>query len=131
MSETVQVFPAVTAGFVTDTSGCAPFNAAFANVSSGAGSYSWNFGDGQFGTESAPIHIYSNQGWNDAVFTASLIATNSFGCSDTAYTQINVHPQPIAQFVPSAQAGCQPLFVDLEDLTLSIDLVWIFGDGHP
>jgi len=131
VSETIQVYPLVTSGFVTDTSGCAPLNAAFANVSSGASAYTWDFGDGQTDTLSSPSHIYANQGLNDVVFNASLIATNSFGCTDTAYAQMFVHPQPIAQFVPSSQAGCQPLLVDLEDLSIgATNLAWDLGDGQ-
>lgn len=129
-SSQVQVFPAVTAAFVSDTLGCAPLPVSFANVSAGANAYAWNFGDGQGSTASAPTRTYMNQGLTDALFDVSLVATSSFGCSDTAHVAIRVYPQPIAQFVTSTQTGCQPLSVNFQDLSLGATVLdWVFGDG--
>ena len=129
-SAQVQVFPEVTAAFVSDTIGCAPLPVDFANVSSGASTYSWDFGDGQNSTANAPTHTYVNQGLNDATFDVQLVATSTFGCTDTATTSILVHPQPIAQFVTNTQAGCQPLAVNFQDLTIGATaLDWTFDDG--
>lgn len=126
----VQVFPAVLAGFVADTIGCAPLPVQFSNVSTGAATYTWNFGDATNSTASAPTHTYLNQGLNDATFDVEMVATSSFGCSDTANLSILVHPQPIAQFVTGVMAGCQPLPVDLQDLSIgATSLSWTFGDG--
>lgn len=129
-STQLQVFPAVTAAFVSDTSGCAPLPVAFTNVSSGAGTYTWDFGDGQSSTATAPTHTYMNQGLSDGSFDVTMVATSPYGCSDTAVATIHVHPQPIAQFVPGVQAGCQPLTVTFQDLSLGAStLDWVFGDG--
>ncbi|MBX2972980.1 MAG: PKD domain-containing protein [Flavobacteriales bacterium] len=129
-SAQVQVFPAITAAFVSDTIGCAPLPVSFANVSTGASTYSWSFGDGGSSTASAPTHTYMSQGLNDATFDVRLIATSTFGCSDTATASVRVHPQPIAQFVTSTQAGCQPLPVNFQDLTIGATMLdWSFGDG--
>ena len=40
------------------TSGAAPFNVSFVNSSTGASSYSWDFGDGGSSTVANPTHIY-------------------------------------------------------------------------
>ena len=129
-STQVQVFPAVTAAFVADSTGCSPFPVDFANVSSGANTWAWSFGDGQSSTATSPTHTYTNQGLIDVPFAVQLTATSSFGCSDTASFQILVHPQPIAQFTPNTQAGCEPLAVTFQDLSIgAATLDWDFDDG--
>lgn len=50
------------------------------NQSTGANSYSWNFSDGLTSTLLNPQHLYSVVG----NFQVQLIASNQFGCSDTA-----------------------------------------------
>ncbi len=126
----VQVFPAVNAAFVTDTVGCAPLPVQFVNVSTGASTYSWSFGDGQTSNAASPMHTYANQGLSNVVVSAQLTATSAFGCSDTASIPITVHPQPIAQFVPNVQAGCQPLSVTFQDLSIgATGHEWVFDDG--
>lgn len=128
---TVEVHPAVTAGFVAPDAGCAPLDAAFINVSNGADSFSWTFGDGGVSTEEAPVHTYLNQGLDDATFEVSLTATSAFGCSDQATAQVLVHPQPVAQFIAGNATGCQPLVVSFQDLSIgAATLEWAFGDGQ-
>src|SRR5690606_16962046 len=90
----------------------------FINVSTGASSYQWTFGDGQASTATAPTHTYFNQGLNDVSFTPTLIATSSFGCSSTASAPVVVHPQPVAQFIAGTMVGCQPLLVPFQDLSI-------------
>ena len=126
----VQVFPAVTAAFTSDTAGCAPLPVDFTNVSTGATTYTWSLGDGQSSNATSPSHTYTNQGLNDVTIDVQMTATSAFGCSDTATTMILVHPQPIAQFIPNTQAGCQPLNVALQDLSIgATTLDWDFDDG--
>ena len=50
-----------------------------ANLSRGATSYYWNFGDGTTSTEFEPQHVYVNAGSYDI----TLIAENEHGCKDT------------------------------------------------
>ncbi len=130
-SAMVDVYPDVVAAFVADSVGCAPLAANFINVSTGASTYLWTFGDGQGATSAAPAHTYFNSGLTDATFDPVLIATSTFGCTDTATMSILVHPQPIAQFIPGVLTGCQPLNVPFQDLTIGADsLLWAFGDGQ-
>ena len=49
------------------------------NLSTGATSYIWDFGDGSGSTSVSPSHIYPTQGQ----YQITLIATNTFGCKDT------------------------------------------------
>lgn len=127
----VEVFPAVTAAFVAPDTGCAPLTVPFINVSTGATSYSWNFGNGQASTATAPTHTYQNQGLADATFNPVLVATSAFGCTSTATAPILVHPQPLAQFIVGVPTGCQPLDVPFQDLSIgATSLQWNFGDGN-
>lgn len=131
VTASVDVFPAVTAAFVVPDTGCAPLVVPFINVSTGASSYQWTFGDGQASTATAPTHTYFNQGLNDVSFTPTLIATSSFGCSSTASAPVVVHPQPVAQFIAGTMVGCQPLLVPFQDLSIgATSLTWQFGDGQ-
>ena len=129
-SAQVEVFPQVVAAFVADSAGCSPMEPGFVNVSTGAATYLWTFGDGGGSVFQNPLHTYFDQGLNDVVYVPSLIATSSFGCIDTADFSIRVHPSPIAQFTPSVQAGCTPLPVLFDDLTIgATNMAWQFGDG--
>lgn len=54
------------------------------NLSSGAVSYNWSFGDGSSSTMFSPSHTYNSVG----NFEIILIATSQYGCSDTAEVKI-------------------------------------------
>ncbi|HLC83707.1 MAG TPA: PKD domain-containing protein, partial [Bacteroidia bacterium] len=54
------------------------------NMSTGATSYLWSFGDGGTSTVPSPQYLYNAVG----IYPIMLIATSSFGCSDTAYSQV-------------------------------------------
>jgi len=51
------------------------------NQSSGADSYTWDFGNGQTSKDQNPVVTYS---W-DGSYVISLVATSRFNCSDTSY----------------------------------------------
>jgi gliding motility-associated-like protein len=51
------------------------------NLSTGASSWLWSFGDGNTATDFEPSHLYLNKG----LYTVSLIASNEQGCTDTIY----------------------------------------------
>ncbi|MDO3628858.1 gliding motility-associated C-terminal domain-containing protein [Mucilaginibacter sp. BT774] len=56
-----------------------PVAVQFNNHSTGANSYSWNFGDGTTSSEKDPKHIFNQKG----NFTITLTATNTDGCSES------------------------------------------------
>ncbi|MBK6522254.1 MAG: PKD domain-containing protein [Sphingobacteriaceae bacterium] len=53
---------------------------AFTNNSQQASIYSWDFGDGNFSTQTSPSHVYASAGFYNVV----LIASNQYSCTDTA-----------------------------------------------
>ncbi len=87
-------------------SGCPGLTVNFVNNSTGFGTlnYVWNFGDGSNGSTLAePTHTFSLAG----DFTVRLITRDQAGCfSDTAFTQVNVFPDPVSSFTLSSSTVC-------------------------
>lgn len=61
------------------------------NLSTGAVNYNWTFGDGGFSQLTNPDYQYTSVG----VYPVQLIATNQFGCSDTAVTIVTTDAEII------------------------------------
>jgi len=100
------------------------------NTSSFYSSLSWNFGDGSSSTAENPNHTYYNAGNYDV----SLIATNQFGCMDTAYAPapIDVLTTPSAGFSAAFRNGCPPVnipFFNTSFNTENASYDWNFGNG--
>lgn len=114
------------AGFQESANGA---NIQFANNTSNANSYLWNFGDGNTSTEEHPAHLYGASG----NFTVTLVATNPCG-SDTITRQIVVAgPPPVAAFSANSTNGCSPLTVHFADLSTGTPVAWtwLFQGGTP
>jgi gliding motility-associated-like protein len=69
----------------------------FTNLSTGAVSYLWNFGDGETSIEVNPKHLYIETG----TFNACLTATNEFGCSKDTCIPVQTLITPLLD-VPNA-----------------------------
>ncbi len=80
------------ATFTHQASVCLNSPVNFQNISTGAISYQWFFGDGNTSTSSAPVvtHSYTTAG----TYTITLIATNDCNCTDTATSTITVDVLP-------------------------------------
>ncbi len=118
-----------TAAFTgSPTSGEIPLTVNFTNQSSGATSYSWDFGDTQTSTATNPSHTYTEAG----TYTVTLTATNACGSDDevkTDYITVTCTP-PVANFSGSPTSGEVPLTVNFTDLsTGATSWSWDFGDG--
>jgi len=68
----------------------------FTNLTEGALTYSWDFGDGQGSTEMNPTHRFSNID----VYQVVLKAVSSIGCIDTIQKTVEVIP--VQFFIPNA-----------------------------
>ncbi len=130
-TRTLIVYPEVHAFYMADTTGCSALNVDFNNQSSGATTYLWHFGDNSLSTEENPSHLYENNNDFDEHYTAELIATSQYGCSDTYNREIIAYPSPIATF------SVTPNIVDLPNAQVAITnstignwtYFWDFGDG--
>jgi gliding motility-associated-like protein len=95
---TVNVAPEIGAGFAPDTTqGQAPLTVEFSNSTSTAGSYLWDFGDGNTSADANPAHTYTEPG----SYTVLMIATNSLGCTDTARFEFIVVENKSSLVIPN------------------------------
>lgn len=127
VSRPVTVHPLPVANFtaVPDTV-CATTPVAFLNNSTGATTYSWNFGDGTpVVTTTSPSHPYTAAG----NYTVQLIATTAFGCKDTITHDVYVDPIPTANFNFTTEClGDSTSFTDLSTGAVT-NWQWNFGDA--
>jgi PKD repeat protein len=107
------------ASFVVSTNGLL---ATVANYSSGATTYSWNFGDGFTSTASAPSHVYYATG----TYKICLTVTNGCGTSSTCYFYSVTCVVPVAQF--SSSTGGMTVYYNNQS-TNAANIIWRFGDG--
>lgn len=113
-----------------DNFGCAPHTVAFVNLSAGASTFQWNFGDGNSINTTDNIdtvyHTYANAG----NYTVSVTAANS--CTDTtAIRFITVYPKPNSAFTSSTYTVCigQPIQLNNQS-TAANTYAWNFGEGN-
>jgi gliding motility-associated-like protein len=84
-SVTVTVASPINASFTPDTTqGSPPLTVHFTDNSTGATSWSWNFGDGNTDNTQNPTHQFADTG----TYTVILLVTNAEGCTDTATFKI-------------------------------------------
>jgi gliding motility-associated-like protein len=103
----------------------------FQELSLGASTLHWDFGDGTTFT-SGPgdaTHTYVNYTPGNAYHDVQLVAISPMGCTDTALTTIQVHPSVTAGFYTDT-VGCSPLTLTLVDASENAtSFVWDMGDG--
>ena len=124
----ILINPSPTSAFtMTPPASCSyQVNVLTANASTGATGYAWNFGNGITSTQNNPPITFDTTG----NYLVQLIASNGFGCADTAVNIFHVYPQPLAGFFATPVDGCQPLLVQFSDTSHdAVTYNWIFGDG--
>jgi PKD repeat protein len=126
--------PPVAAFSGTPTSGYAPLNVNFTDLSANnPTNWSWDFGDGVgTSTQQNPSYTYNSTG----TYTVTLIATNAFGSDDEVkvnYIDVQTEPEypPVADFSGTPTSGGTPLVVSFTDLSTEnpTSWSWTFGDG--
>jgi gliding motility-associated-like protein len=133
ITQSINIYPRVIADFVPDTSGCSPIMVPMTNKSQRAISYKWDFGDKITSALRDPSHKFFNNSIDDTTFNIQMIGFSKFGCSDTAYRNVLVHPQPTVEF------SALPSFLYFPDARVNIDnqtnlgnwnYFWNFDDGQ-
>lgn len=100
----------------------------FANGSTNATYYLWNFGDGQNSTSASPSHTYAATG----SYKVMLVAGNSKACNkaDTVYKNIKIKARPTAAFTFTPTLPAMNTPTDFRNASLNaVSYLWIFGDG--
>jgi len=129
-TRTLTVFPLPVSGFTTSTvSGCAPLAVTFTNSSTGATTYTWNFGDGNNSSLLNPSHTYTSVISSTQNFSVQLISENSNGCKDTAHQIISMFPKPSYTLSINPIIGCHPFTVNFPSISGASAYNWNFGDG--
>lgn len=113
----------------TPASGCAPVSVNFTNTSTGAATYSWNFGNGNTSTLTSPGATYNNPGVYSVVLTASNGAS-----SNTHTVSISAFANPVPSFTTSAMPSCVGQAVTFTSTSTAgsgniTTWDWDFGDG--
>src|SRR5690606_38969081 len=102
----------------------------FINQSMGASGYQWSFGDGGLSDVTNPTHLYTAGNTSDEVYTAMLVASNIYGCSDTATAQVTVYHKPVAVALVDSLFGCYPQMVSFHNASVGADTYqWVYGNG--
>lgn len=87
----IKVYPHPVAGFninpesTTESDG----TITFINTSNGADSWRWDFGDGAFGVDKNPIHIYTKSG----TYTVWQYVKNQYNCEDQISKIVLIEPE--------------------------------------
>ncbi len=123
----ITVVESPTIGFTTSQNNT---TVTFNNISEGANSYLWNFGDGSTSNQINPTHTYSTFG----NFNVTLTGFSSCGQSSVSQTvTINNTPPPSAAFTVLATQGCAPHTTQfLDQSTGQVNSrFWSFPGGSP
>jgi len=109
--------------------GRAPLQVYFANQSSNAAAFEWDFGDKTRSGTAEPSHVYSEPG----VYSVTLTAINAFGRDVVAkrnFIKVAGPDAPLADFRANPRKGTAMLGVQFEDQTdgKATEWEWDFGD---
>jgi PKD repeat protein len=119
-SITIEVYPTPFLDIESNViNGCSPLEVSFANQSTDADFWVWDFGD-QTPNEviSEPSHIFLNNTYNQQTFTVQLDALTLNGCSSTTNLSIEVMPEPTASFEIDDELLCGlPSYVSVNNTT--------------
>jgi gliding motility-associated-like protein len=130
--QNIDVFSGSHASFTTNAiAGCSPVPVNFTNTSTGAISYSWNFGDGSPTTTTTnPSHQFVNNTPYLQNYIVTLTTFSANNCLDSFTSVVSVYPMPNynVNILPSAE-GCHPLNVNFTASSSGVIYNWNFGDG--
>lgn len=128
----ITLYPRPEASFsLSSNAGCEPLDITFSNLSSGAVSYTWDYGNGQTDAEANPSFQRTFLNPNQGVETRkiNLIAKNQFNCTDTTFRNIQVFPRVVAKF-DSVPDACSPHEILVRNESEGDAVVrWFFSDG--
>jgi PKD repeat protein len=111
ISKLIDVKPEPLTGFTFNPpDGTPPLLITTTNTSAGASTYTWDFGDGSSPVNfTNPSHIYQDTG----LYTISLTATSSFGCSKTVMQTLQVLPRSLDIAVVNFNAAVTDNFLQV------------------
>jgi len=130
---TIRVNPRIKANYTLPTyTGCNSLNALFTNLTTGASTIEWTFGDGinTSSTAATVSHTYTNNSNSDTIYTFRIFAESSYGCTDDTINSITIN-RAYADFNLDTVSGCSPLTVNISNTSIGDEIstwAWNFGD---
>ena len=118
----IEVLPVPLADILVDPNACTNSAIEIENNTTGATSYTWDWGNTDEDFLFEPNYTYPDEGLFDITF----IAFNDLGCSDTSFTQTSIINPPMADFAVSPNNGCAPLDVAFENLSVGQELSFLW-----
>ncbi|MBX7051261.1 MAG: PKD domain-containing protein [Flavobacteriales bacterium] len=115
---TVNVSPVPVANFNVPVLGCTNSPVAIDNLSTGATQYLWAFGNGDELNGFEPSYTYPAP--TQGVFDITMIASNNFGCADTASNSNEIINPPTADLLIDPAMGCAPLQVTFDNQSVGL-----------
>lgn len=136
VSQQITIQGAITPSFTANpTTNCAPAVINFVNTTGVAGTYSWNFGNGQtFTGNNPPPQIYTSSG----SYSVTLSVNSTAGCLATTTQNNLINIVNIeAGYMALDTGGCTPLTVQFIDTSSTpnpanpiVSWQWNFGNGQ-
>jgi PKD repeat protein len=130
----IVVYPEVVAAISADPdTGCHPLPVIFANTSTNADYYQWDFADGASSSLMNPFHSFRNFTNTIRTYKTQMIARSKYYCADTITRDILVYPYLKADFAVDRTEGCAPFTIRVTNNSLGGSGIktysWNFGDG--
>jgi PKD repeat protein len=94
----------------------------FTNGTSGASTYSWDFGDGTSSTAASPVHVYTSPG----SYSVYLSAVSALGCTSQSLpgSIVSVYISPVVQVACSDTLICAGDCISFSDQSTGAPIQW-------
>jgi PKD repeat protein len=113
--------------------GCSPFSPEISNLSKGANTFQWDFGNGDSNTgDSIFIHTWNNTTDNPIQYPVRLSVMNEYGCEASETQTTTVFPEVTADYTTEDGSfeGCSPLTLRFNSTSVLADSYsWDFADS--
>jgi FOG: PKD repeat len=131
-SRTLVVTPKVLPSFTNTIVDKCNGKVSFQNVTTGATSYTWLYGDQSSSytttTTESVSHTYLNRNAAPATFVAKLVVSNSIGCTAESVQNISIVPKVESNFTLDVVDKCTPIKVNLTNTSLNgTEFQWDYG----
>lgn len=130
-SQNIVINPSVQSTFSIDTVQCSPYIALSDNRSINGNKYYWYVNNSLVDSVQNKQFTLVNTSGVDQLYDIKLRCISLFGCIDDTTISVRVKPQPTSNFITDVSAGCEPLLLNITNLsTPGISYQWDFGDGE-
>jgi PKD repeat protein len=110
----VTINPNPVGTFTLPTIGCINSPIPLSNGDATIGSYEWSIDGSLYSLLANPTPpVFAVLGDH----TIEMVAINSYGCTDTLNSEIQIYDQPVASFSTDINSGCAPLLVNFTNLS--------------